>query len=229
MRRITQLAFRVSRLQFRARFQIARSSPVSPPCAAESRPIFGRTSHESRPYFVFESRATVAKYGRPSRELREIFGRPSSVRRPTCAKFLKSCVLRASFVPLSDEGSTSLGRAPDSWSGSARGGCNQQKSVDFVVIVQSGKLRLETRRPQDPDRISARGSLRRRLYHQQKSVDLVVIVQELGHVAAGGESSKRRVQEGIPEEDGTLWSPAVLYGRFPEIDDSRRSEQRDMY
>ncbi|KAI8517612.1 hypothetical protein Bbelb_036290 [Branchiostoma belcheri] len=159
--------------------------------------------------------------------------------------------------------------ALDSWSGSARGGCNQQKSVDFVLIVQSWKLRLETRRPQDPDRISARGSLRRRLYHQQKSVDLVVIVQgwrlRLGikrlqnqgtwepekkavtsgdqrtlcgyngkvrglvlHGAVSGSGgSKRRVQEGIPGEDGTLWSPAVLYGRFPEIDDSRRSEQRD--
>ncbi|KAI8498914.1 hypothetical protein Bbelb_233670 [Branchiostoma belcheri] len=97
----------------RARFQLARSSPVARHCAAESRPIFGRTSHESRPYFVFENRATVAEYGRPSRELREIFGRPSSVPRPTCAKFLKSCVLRASFEPVSDEGSTSLGRAPN--------------------------------------------------------------------------------------------------------------------
>ncbi|KAI8510944.1 hypothetical protein Bbelb_118600 [Branchiostoma belcheri] len=93
-------------------FPARASSPVARPCAAESRPIFGRTSHESRPYFVFENRATVAEYGRPSLELREIFGRPSSVPRPTCAKFFKSCVLRASFVPVSDEGSTSLGRAP---------------------------------------------------------------------------------------------------------------------
>ncbi|KAI8514457.1 hypothetical protein Bbelb_070480 [Branchiostoma belcheri] len=96
----------------RARFQIARSSPVARPYTAESRPIIGRTSHESRPFFVFENRATVAEYGRASRELREMFGRPSLVPRPTCAKFLKSCVLRASFVPVSDEGSTSLGRAP---------------------------------------------------------------------------------------------------------------------
>ncbi|KAI8511904.1 hypothetical protein Bbelb_110040 [Branchiostoma belcheri] len=44
---------------------------------------------------------------------------------------------------------------------------------------------------------------------------------------SGSGGSKKRVQEGIPGEDGTLWSPAVLYGRFPEIDDSRRSEQRD--
>ncbi|KAI8499666.1 hypothetical protein Bbelb_227170 [Branchiostoma belcheri] len=87
----------------RARFQLARSSPVARPCADESRPIFGRTSHESRPYFVFENRATVAEYCRPSRELREMFGRPSFVPRPTCAKFLNSCVLRASFVPVSDE------------------------------------------------------------------------------------------------------------------------------
>ncbi|KAI8483457.1 hypothetical protein Bbelb_387890 [Branchiostoma belcheri] len=96
----------------RARFQLACSSPVARPCAAKSRPIFGQTSHESRPYFVFENRATVAEYGRPSRELREMFGRPSFVPRPTCAKFLNWCVLRASFVPVSDEGSTSLGRAP---------------------------------------------------------------------------------------------------------------------
>ncbi|KAI8509148.1 hypothetical protein Bbelb_129960 [Branchiostoma belcheri] len=82
------------------------------PCTTESRPIFGRTSHECRPFFVFNNRAMVAEYGRPSRELREIFGRPSSVPRPTCAKFLKSCVLRAIFVPVSGEGSTSLGRAP---------------------------------------------------------------------------------------------------------------------
>ncbi|KAI8484528.1 hypothetical protein Bbelb_377990 [Branchiostoma belcheri] len=95
-----------------ARFQLARSSDVARPCAAESRPIFGRTSHESRPYVVFENRATVAEYGRPSRELRETFRRPSSVPRPTCAKFLKSFVLRASLVPVSGEGSTSLGRAP---------------------------------------------------------------------------------------------------------------------
>ncbi|KAI8490323.1 positive regulation of interleukin-4-mediated signaling pathway [Branchiostoma belcheri] len=83
--------------------ELVSSSRVARPCAAESRPIFGRTSHESRPYFVFENRATVAEYGRPSCELREIFGRPSSIPRPTCAKFLKSCVLRASFVPVSDE------------------------------------------------------------------------------------------------------------------------------
>ncbi|KAI8488308.1 hypothetical protein Bbelb_339040 [Branchiostoma belcheri] len=86
--------------------KLVSSWRVARPCAAESRLIFGRTSHESRPYFVFENRATVAEYGRPSRELREIFGRPSSVRirpRPTCAKFSKSCVLRASFMPVSDE------------------------------------------------------------------------------------------------------------------------------
>ncbi|KAI8502742.1 hypothetical protein Bbelb_194440 [Branchiostoma belcheri] len=35
-----------------ARFQLARSSPVARPCAAESRPIFGRTSHESRLFLM---------------------------------------------------------------------------------------------------------------------------------------------------------------------------------
>ncbi|KAI8491894.1 hypothetical protein Bbelb_302670 [Branchiostoma belcheri] len=67
---------------------------------------------------------------------------------------------------------------------------------------------------------------------QRRPADFVWIQRKdrglvLHGAVSGSSGSKRRVQEGIPGEVETLWSPAVLYGRFPEIDDSRRSEQRD--
>ncbi|KAI8494141.1 hypothetical protein Bbelb_279010 [Branchiostoma belcheri] len=115
--------------------ELVSSSFVARTCAAESRPIFGRTSHESRPYFVFENRATVTEYGRPSRELREMFGLPSSIPRPTCAKFLKSCVLRASFVPVSDEGARPRLVEPLSDTGTRLA----RSTHDFKNVAQVGR------------------------------------------------------------------------------------------